>query len=511
MKKIEQKIQQLETTILEGHVLKEKNLLITEMKKIGIEKLPYSYSALKQFIDPETMEFHYNKHYKGYVDKLNDALSKKKYGDLELIQIIKTIGRFDKTIRNNAGGAFNHALFWNMLSPKPKKLKGELYKKITKQYGNFPSFKKEFEKVAKERFGSGWVWLVLTSRNTLKIMSTPNQDNPLMNVIEGGGFPLLGLDLWEHAYYLKYKNKRDEYISNFWKVVNWDFVSKLYEMKTETKLMESTKIKQLLMEGKSEMCSYDENKFYGKLYDTNEKVKWTFRDGMDKILYDVFPDKWVANPGEIYIPGYYDLENPGRSLINNLNTNFSTFCVLVNDINQVIKQIPNASPIDFRNKTPEEQIKETERFLRAINYYKRRIFDVNSSTFKNLLKILDIREKQGRVRENTVSKVLMKNFGDSVSTEMVGGPGIKKDAIGGIDIRITLNGVTKTAQIKSYKSMEITDDNIVVEGNGNVGKYNTDWMIFESRGKVLIFDNKIKEISNGKYVFPLDSLLYDIQ
>jgi Fe-Mn family superoxide dismutase len=511
MKKIEQKIKELETVILGNHVLKEQRLLITEMKKIGIEKLPYSYSALKQFIDPETMEFHYNKHYKGYVDKLNDALSKKKQGDLELIQIIKTISRFDKTIRNNAGGAFNHALFWNMLSPKPMKLKGELLTKINKQYGSFSSFKLEFEKIAKERFGSGWVWLILTSRNTLKIMSTPNQDNPLMNVIKGGGFPLLGLDLWEHAYYLKYKNKRDKYISNFWKVVNWDFVSKLYEMKTETKLMESTKIKQILMEEKSEMCSFDENKDYGKLYDKNEKVKWKFRDGMDKILYDVFSEYWVSNPGEIYIPGYYDLESPGRSLINNLNTNFSTFCVLVNDINQVIKQIPNVLPINFKNKTPEEQIKETERFLSAINYYKNRIFDVNSSTFKNLLKILEIKERQGRERENNVSNVLVKNFGDNVSTEMVGGPGIKKDAIGGIDIKITLNGVTKTAQIKGYESMEKNDNNIVINGNGIVGKYNTDWMIFQRSGKVLIFDNKIKEISNGKYIFPLDALLYEIQ
>ena len=148
MKKIEKQIQQLETQILENHVTKERELLITEMKKIGIEKLPYSYSALKQFIDPETMNFHYNKHYKGYVDKLNDALSKKKYGDLELEQIIKTISRFDKTIRNNAGGAFNHALFWNMLTPDPKKLDGELYKKITKQWGTFTNFKKEFEKQA---------------------------------------------------------------------------------------------------------------------------------------------------------------------------------------------------------------------------------------------------------------------------------------------------------------------------------------------------------------------------
>ena len=126
MNKAKEKIIQLEKQIQENHVTHETELLITEMKKIGIEKLPYSYSALKTFIDPETMNFHYNKHYKGYVDKLNDALSKKKYGDLDLEKIIKSISRYDKTIRNNAGGAFNHALFWNMLSPKPMKLKGSL-------------------------------------------------------------------------------------------------------------------------------------------------------------------------------------------------------------------------------------------------------------------------------------------------------------------------------------------------------------------------------------------------
>ena len=182
MNKIEKKIQLTENKIIESKVEEQANQLITEMKKIGIEKLPYSYSALKQFIDAETMNFHYNKHYKGYVDKLNSALSKKEYGDVELEQIIKTISRFDKSIRNNAGGAFNHALFWNMLTPTPKKLEGDLYKKIIKEFGSFPAFKKKFEAIAKDRFGSGWVWLVLTTRNGLKIMSTPNQDNPLMNV-----------------------------------------------------------------------------------------------------------------------------------------------------------------------------------------------------------------------------------------------------------------------------------------------------------------------------------------
>jgi Fe-Mn family superoxide dismutase len=236
MNLLEQKIEKLQSLITEEFVDNEFKSILSEMKKIGIEKLPYAYSALKPFIDAKTMKIHYTKHYLGYVDKLNKALSKRKGGDVDLENIIKTISKFDTTIRNNAGGAFNHSLFWNMLSPTPIKLKGELHKKIIKQYGGFPQFKSEFEKIAKERFGSGWVWLILTKNNRLKIISTPNQDNPLMDVVEDGGFPLLGLDLWEHAYYLKYLNKRDEYISNFWDVVNWDFVSKMYEMKTNTDL-----------------------------------------------------------------------------------------------------------------------------------------------------------------------------------------------------------------------------------------------------------------------------------
>lgn len=233
---LESKIQELEKKIITEQKKEESQILLSEMKKIGIDKLPYSYSSLKQFIDSDTMKIHYNKHYKGYVEKLNKALSKKDYGDLELDHIIRTISRFPKDIRNNAGGAFNHALFWKMLSPTPQKLKGELFQKISNQYGTFSKFKKKFEEIAKLRFGSGWVWLVVTKSGRLRIMSTPNQDNPLMNVVKRGGFPILGLDLWEHAYYLKYQNKRDDYISKFWEVVNWDFVTKLYEMKTKTQL-----------------------------------------------------------------------------------------------------------------------------------------------------------------------------------------------------------------------------------------------------------------------------------
>ena len=225
--KLESKLRLLNEQILkkENENIHENFLL--EMKKIGIEKLPYSYSSIKRFVDPETMNVHYNKHYKGYVKKLNDALSKKNYGDLELEDIIKTIGKFDDTIRNNAGGAFNHALFWKMLSPKKQKPQKETLELINKQFSNIKKMKDEFNEVAKERFGSGWVWLVLNKQNKLTIMSTPNQDNPLMNIVKNGGYPILGLDLWEHAYYLRYRNKRDQYVKKFWDSVNWEFVNEL--------------------------------------------------------------------------------------------------------------------------------------------------------------------------------------------------------------------------------------------------------------------------------------------
>ena len=237
-KSIENKLNLLTEQILLTEKESIKENLISEMKKIGIEQLPYSYSSLQKFIDSKTMNIHYNKHYKGYVDKLNKLL-KDKDGDMELEEIIKSISKFDTKVRNNAGGAFNHALFWKMLSPKKQVPKGEIYKQIKKDFGNIKKMKDEFNEAAKDRFGSGWAWLYLTKDGKLKIMSLPNQDNPLMNVVKKGGFPLLGLDVWEHAYYLKYQNKRDEYISNFWNVVNWEFVNDLYLSKTKK---ETTKI-----------------------------------------------------------------------------------------------------------------------------------------------------------------------------------------------------------------------------------------------------------------------------
>ena len=213
--------------------------IINEIKQISIEKLPYEYNSLGSFIDSETMNTHYNKHYKGYVEKLNSELEKIKGKDLELEEIIKRISKFNDKVKNNGGGAFNHALFWKMLSPKKQTIKDPILSKINKQFSSFDKFKEKFEEEAKTRFGSGWVWLILTKNNTLKIVTTSNQDNPLMDTEKNNGYPLLGLDLWEHAYYLKYKNKRDKYIHNFWKVVNWEFINDLYVEQTKKKLNES--------------------------------------------------------------------------------------------------------------------------------------------------------------------------------------------------------------------------------------------------------------------------------
>jgi len=231
-KNYNQKINLLESKLKTHSVLNES--IISEIKKISIEKLPYEYEDLDIFIDGETMKTHYNKHYKGYVEKLNSELEKIKGKDLDLEQIVSSISKFNTKVRNNGGGAFNHALFWKMLTPKKTKLENPLLYKIESTFGSFEKFREKFEEEAKLRFGSGWVWLVITKANRLKIITTPNQDNPLMLKGSNKAYPLLGLDLWEHAYYLKYKNERDRYIHNFWKVVNWDFVSDLYS--TQVKL-----------------------------------------------------------------------------------------------------------------------------------------------------------------------------------------------------------------------------------------------------------------------------------
>jgi Fe-Mn family superoxide dismutase len=232
-KKLNQKINLIEDQLNVFSFLNES--IISEIKKVSIESLPYEYNDLTSFIDSETMKTHYTKHYKGYVDKLNVELEKVKGKDMDLEEIITKISKFNTKVKNNGGGAFNHALFWRMLSPKKQTIKDPIKKEIEKNFGSFEKFKEKFEEESKNRFGSGWVWLILTDKNRLKIVSTANQDNPLMNTEKDRGYPLLGLDVWEHAYYLKYKNKRDEYVKNFWKVVNWGFVEDQYTTQIKLK------------------------------------------------------------------------------------------------------------------------------------------------------------------------------------------------------------------------------------------------------------------------------------
>ena len=169
---------------------------------------------------------HYNKHYKGYTTKLNEALSKRKNPSKDIEKIIRGIKNYDTFTRNNAGGYYNHSLFFrDYITPDKTELSDELKKKINKDFGSLDNFKRQFDEEAAKVFGSGWCWLVLKN-GRLKIVSTPNQDNPLMDNM---GEPLLGLDVWEHAYYLNYMSDRKKYINNFWKIVNWDKVSEKYE------------------------------------------------------------------------------------------------------------------------------------------------------------------------------------------------------------------------------------------------------------------------------------------
>jgi len=511
MKNIEKKISLITEKIEKSENERNKKLFINEMKKIGIERLPYAYSALKQFIDPETMKYHYNKHYKGYVKTLNDALSKKDYGDLDLEKIVKTIGRFDKKIRDNAGGAFNHALFWKLLTPKEQRPHGEVLSQIKKDFKSYGKFKTEFEEVAKERFGSGWVWLILNKRNTLKIVSTPNQDNPLMDIVKDGGYPILGLDLWEHAYYLKYINKREDYIKNFWKVINWEFVNKLYDGKLSRDLNETIQLRTTLNESKSERCNRKMNEITRFIFNNNPKVKWTFRDGIDKILKEVFSENYYEK-GEYSddeMSGIYDLEGDGRSVINKLNTNYSGFCVLLSDINQVLKAT-GKQPIKLSGVTPKEQIDRTYEFINVLNLYKDRIFNLKSSTFQNIMKILEQTNSWGEKREDDTVIKLKKEFGDDNVTKL-GKLGGELDMVKGVDAEIILNGKPISSQIKPLGYSKNSDgDKITLFNTGSVKFYDTDWLIFTNKKETLIFDNENTEINNGRYVFPKESLIYTL-
>jgi Fe-Mn family superoxide dismutase len=195
-----------------------------------LPSLPYSFDALEPHIDARTMEIHHDKHHAAYVSKLNDAIAGTDGEGKSIEEIMKNVSKYPAGVRNNGGGHFNHSLFWTIMSKNGGgSPSGALGEAIDSAFGSFDKFKEEFANAAATRFGSGWAWLCVDGSGKVFVTSTPNQDNPVMDVADKQGTPILGLDVWEHAYYLKYQNKRPDYISAFWNVVDWDAVAKRYD------------------------------------------------------------------------------------------------------------------------------------------------------------------------------------------------------------------------------------------------------------------------------------------
>ena len=197
----------------------------------SLPELPYAYDALEPHFDKEKMNIHHTKHHQAYVTKLNAAIEGTDAPSDDIEAIIKNISKYGAGVRNNGGGHYNHSLFWEILSPTPKKApEGKLAEEINKVFGSLDAFKEQFNNAGATQFGSGWAWLFVKYNGTIGVTSTANQDNPLMDINETNqGFPILGVDVWEHAYYLKYQNKRPDYLNAFWDVLDWAAVEKKYE------------------------------------------------------------------------------------------------------------------------------------------------------------------------------------------------------------------------------------------------------------------------------------------
>jgi len=203
----------------------------TKVSESVLPELPYAFDALEPVIDAKTMEIHSTKHHKAYLTNLLTAVKETPAADMDLMTLFAQISKQPAAVRNNGGGYYNHILYFENMSPTQTKPSAELAAAIDKNFGSMDKFKEEYLTAAKKIFGSGWAWLSVDKDGKLFISTTPNQDNPLMDVVEKKGTPLLALDVWEHAYYLKYQNLRADYVDNFWKVINWDRVSERYANK----------------------------------------------------------------------------------------------------------------------------------------------------------------------------------------------------------------------------------------------------------------------------------------
>jgi Fe-Mn family superoxide dismutase len=194
-----------------------------------LPELPYAYNALEPYIDAQTMELHYSKHHAAYTEKFNVAVKEAGLTGKTANEILSEVSKYPISIRNNGGGYLNHKIFWKMLAPATgKQPSNELLDALNTNFGSFDAFKEKFSTAAKTLFGSGWAWLIVADDGKLKVTTTPNQDSPIMDIAVEKGSPLLCIDVWEHAYYLKYQNRRSEFIEAFWNIVNWDFVSQRF-------------------------------------------------------------------------------------------------------------------------------------------------------------------------------------------------------------------------------------------------------------------------------------------
>jgi Superoxide dismutase len=211
------------------NVINLKNINMENYQTLEFPALPFAYDALEPYIDAKTMEIHYDRHHRAYFNNYVAAVKGTPLENVPVEKVFASVSTASDAVRNNGGGYYNHLFFWKNLKKSTSGPSAELNAAINKAFGTFDKFKETFSNAGKTRFGSGWAWLYLTADNKLAVASTPNQDNPLMDLSPVKGTPLLTLDVWEHAYYLKYLNKRPDYIDAFWNVVNWDEVNKRYK------------------------------------------------------------------------------------------------------------------------------------------------------------------------------------------------------------------------------------------------------------------------------------------
>ena len=272
------------------------------------------------------------------------------------------------------------------------------------------------------------------------------------------------------------------------------------------------KITLVLSESKAEKCSPLKVEEIRQVFNTNPRVKNLFKNSINHILKDVFPENYYdkGKYGDDEMSGIYDLEQEGRSVINKLNTNYSCFCVLLRDVNKVLSS-QKQQPISFNNLGVFEQLNQVKRFVKIIDEYKDRIFNPESSTFQSLMMVLGQTHAWGQKREDTTIEILKREFGDD-NVKAVGKLGSSEDMIGGIDCEITIDGQTKTAQIKPFTNVKTDDGKTIVMGSGNVKHYNTNWLIFAKNNKeILIFNNKNGKIMGGNFVFPEEDLIYTLR